>query len=753
MRNLELWGGLECTINRVRHSWYSQLTRSGHERRLGDLDLIASLGIRTLRYPVLWERCAPHSLTQIDWSWADQRLARLRELHIRPIVGLVHHGSGPAYTDLCQPSFVSGLAEFAGRVAQRFPWVENYTPVNEPLTTARFSGLYGHWYPHGSDARTFVRALLNQCAATRLAMQAIRRINPAARLVQTDDLGTTYSSEKLRYQADFDNERRWLSWDLLSGRVERSHPLRAFLEENGATAAELDAFVKAPCPPDILGVNHYVTSDRFLDEACHAYPPHTWGGNGRERYADVEAVRVLPGAYRGWEVLRAAWQRYRIPIALTEVHIGCTREEQLRWLKDAWQAALKARSDGCHIVAVAPWALLGSFDWDSLLTRSEGHYESGAFDCRAAAPRPTALAALMRRLCLGEPAEHPVLATPGWWHAPRKHLHGMRLPEEACSTGPPRRTRAPQPLLICGAGSLGQALARACTERGLEHRLLGHSELDICSAAAVETVLGELRPWAVVNAAGYVKVDEAEHERAACYRVNTAGTRTLAVASARRRVRLLTFSSDLVFGGTEQAPYLESADVAPLNVYGRSKAAAEALLSSCHAEALCIRTAAFFGYWGGSDFLVRALQRLDAGEDFAALDDVTVSPTYLPDLVHAALDLLVDGERGIWHLANRGALTWAKFALQAAQRCGVETEMLRALPLARAGLAAPRPRYSALGSERGQLLPELDDALDRFAHAARESQLPQWRLHCAMRRAAQAPSRPGRRPDALRPSA
>ena len=81
-------------------------------------------------------------------------------------------------------------------VARRYPWVEDYTPVNEPLTTARFSGLYGHWYPHGRDDRTFARALLNQCRAVVLAMRAIRAVNPAARLVQTEDLGRTYSTPR-----------------------------------------------------------------------------------------------------------------------------------------------------------------------------------------------------------------------------------------------------------------------------------------------------------------------------------------------------------------------------------------------------------------------------------------------------------------------------------------------------------------------------------------------------------------------------
>ncbi|MBV8783792.1 MAG: sugar nucleotide-binding protein [Gammaproteobacteria bacterium] len=756
MRNLEVWGGIECTVNRVRNSWYDQLQRSGHERRLGDLDLVAGLGIRTLRYPVLWERCAPRSPAQIDWRWADQRLGRLRELRVRPIVGLVHHGSGPAYTDLTQPGFATGLAEFAARVAQRFPWVENYTPVNEPLTTARFSGLYGHWYPHGRETRIFVRALLNQCAATRLAMQAIRRVNSAARLVQTEDLGTTYSTERLRYQAEFDNERRWLTWDLLSGRVDRTHPLRAFLQAHGADPAELDLLVGEPCPADVIGINHYVTSDRYLDEALAAYPAATWGGNARERYADAEAVRVLAGPYRGWEVLEAAWARYHVPLALTEVHLGCTREEQVRWLHDAWQAAAAARTGGCQVLAIAPWALFGSYDWDSLLTRRTGHYEAGAFDCRAPAPRETALAGTIRSLCLGTRPEHPALGTRGWWNSSRKHLY-RSAPAGASAKAAPAATRtaAARPVLICGAGSLGQALARACQERGLEHRVLSHAELDICNAAGVETILGQLRPWALINAAGYVKVDAAEHERAACYRANASGTRTLALASAQRRLRLLTFSSDLVFDGTATEPYLESSEVAPLGVYGRSKAAAEALLSSSNPDALCVRTAAFFGYWGGSDFLVRALQALAAGEEFVALADVTVSPTYLPDLVHAALDLLIDGERGLWHLANRGALTWAEFAARAAELAGVDASTLIALPQARVGLAAPRPRYSALGSERGQLLPDLEDALERVTSLAREEHLPQWRLQCAQRRADAAGiaahlPRPG---NALRPSA
>src|SRR5688572_3188375 len=107
---IEVWAGVECTLNRVGNEWHDQIERSGHARRESDLDLFAGLGIRTLRYPILWERVAPLNIDAPDWSWTDARLARLRALGINPIAGLVHHGSGPAYTSLLDPAFPRLLA-------------------------------------------------------------------------------------------------------------------------------------------------------------------------------------------------------------------------------------------------------------------------------------------------------------------------------------------------------------------------------------------------------------------------------------------------------------------------------------------------------------------------------------------------------------------------------------------------------------------------------------------------------------------
>ncbi|RYE89300.1 MAG: glycosyl hydrolase family protein [Myxococcales bacterium] len=427
MSPLQLWGGVECTVNRVGDRFHDQLERSGHARRLADLEHIAALGLRRLRYPVLWERTAPRGLASADFSWADERLGLLRALGVEPIVGLVHHGSGPAGTSLLEDSFVDGLAAFAGAVARRYPWVDDYTPVNEPLTTARFSALYGHWYPHRREEAAFVRALLVQTRATIAAMAAVRRVNPHARLVQTEDFGHISSSPRLRYQADFENARRWLSFDLLTGRVRPDHPLYGHLRAHGASADELGRIADAPCPPDVLGLNYYVTSDRYLDEAWSLYPATVRGGNGRDTYADVESVRVPRGILGHQGALEQAWARYRRPVAVTEAHLGCSPDEQVRWLAEAWQGAEAARQQGVDVRAVTVWSLLGAHDWSSLVTRLHGHYEPGVFALDGDELRPTELAGLVRSLASSGRCEHPALALPGWWRRPERVIYNHRV--------------------------------------------------------------------------------------------------------------------------------------------------------------------------------------------------------------------------------------------------------------------------------------------------------------------------------------
>jgi dTDP-4-dehydrorhamnose reductase len=203
---------------------------------------------------VLWERTAPRSLDEFDWRWSDERLPYLRALGVRPIVGLLHHGSGPSYTSLLDSRFPEKLARYADAVARRYRWVTDFTPVNEPLTTARFSGLYGHWYPHGRSDRDYIRALLNQMRGVVLAMRAIREVSPDARLVQTEDCGQTFGTQATRSQVRHEQHRRWLTWDLLAGRVDDRHPLHAFLTRHGMTGEDETFFLTAGCPPSLLGL-------------------------------------------------------------------------------------------------------------------------------------------------------------------------------------------------------------------------------------------------------------------------------------------------------------------------------------------------------------------------------------------------------------------------------------------------------------------------------------------------------------------
>jgi len=719
-RPLELWGGLECTVNRVQDEYFSQLDRNGHALRNCDIQRFASTGIRAIRYPILWERTAPDGIDKADWSWPDERLPALRDAGVTPIAGLIHHGSGPRDTSLLDPAFPERLAEYAGAVAARYPWLEYYTPVNEPCTTARFAGLYGVWYPHARDDASFIQALLIQCRAVVLCMRAIRAVNPDAKLVQTDDLGKTYSTPEMARMAEFYNERRWLAWDLLCGMVGPEHALWDYLIRSGASADDLLWFRDNTCPPDIIGVNYYVTSERWLDHRPERYPQHHRGMADGIPCADIEASRALATPTAGiGPLLTEIWDRYRLPLAITEAHIDANREDQLRWLLEIWQAAQVARTNGVDLRAVTVWSLLGSFDWNSLVTRNAGYYEPGPFDVRSPMPRPTALAAMMRELAYGKPLSHPVLRGQGWWRRPERFLCTPVATPAALTSIPAAAHRLSgagvAPILITGAtGTLGRAFARVCQKRNLAYKLLSRTEMDIADPASVERALAHYQPWALINTSGYVRVDDAEREVERCMRENTYGATILAEACARHGVHLTTFSSDLVFDGRKERPYVESDPLAPLNVYGRSKAASEAAVLAQHPGALVVRTSAFFGPWDKHNFVTLALNALARGEPFAAADDMTVSPTYVPDLVHTCLDLAIDRERGVWHLNSGGAVTWFELAKLAAQKAGIDASTLVAQPSNTLGMTAARPGYSVLHSERGVLLPTLHNALDRY---------------------------------------
>ncbi|WP_201743858.1 dTDP-4-dehydrorhamnose reductase [Hymenobacter busanensis] len=274
---------------------------------------------------------------------------------------------------------------------------------------------------------------------------------------------------------------------------------------------------------------------------------------------------------------------------------------------------------------------------------------------------------------------------------------------------------SPRSLLITGAtGTLGNAFARICYTRNLNAVVLNRAELDIAEPESIEQALAKHNPWAVVNTAGYVRVDEAETDEARCFRENATGPRLLAEACARHGVQLLTFSSDLVFDGAQETPYLESHQPNPQNAYGRSKLQAERDVLTALPSALVVRASAFFSPWDEHNFIHFVLQALQRGETFEAADDVCITPTYVYDLVNTSLDLLIDKESGIWHLANHGSYTWAEFARRAAEMAGFDPDMVIGKPMAAFGLPAARPRYTVLESERAWLMPTVEHGLERY---------------------------------------
>jgi dTDP-4-dehydrorhamnose reductase len=434
----EVWGGFECTVLRTRAGWRDQLRETGHLDRISDLDAAVALGLRTIRYPVLMEHVAPDRCDECHWEWHDERMAHLRSLGVAPIAGLVHHGGGPHYTGLLDPDFPVLLAEHAERTARRYPWIASWTPVNEPLTTARFSGLYGHWFPYLNDSSAFLRMVANQCRAVLLSMRAVRRVVPHARLIQTEDLGHTFSTAPLAYQAEHENQRRWLSLDLLRGRVTEEHGWWRHFLDAGVLEAHLRDFLSGDLDPMVIGLNYYITSERFLDHRLDLYPEHMHGGNGRDRYVDIEVVRVPlpPEEATGWEPrLLDAWNRYGpTPLAVTEAHIGwCPEDEQVRWLSEAWRTAIALRGRGVDLRAVTIWALYGAVDWNSLLTKRDGVYERGAFDARHpdGTPRPTLIAEAAASLARHGTVDHLLPDEPGWWRRDdRFHVPLVRLAAE-----------------------------------------------------------------------------------------------------------------------------------------------------------------------------------------------------------------------------------------------------------------------------------------------------------------------------------
>jgi len=286
-------------------------------------------------------------------------------------------------------------------------------------------------------------------------------------------------------------------------------------------------------------------------------------------------------------------------------------------------------------------------------------------------------------------------------------------------------------LVITGAGGLvGRALAAEARRRGQRVLALSSAECDITDPAAPERHFapGDV----VVNCAAYTKVDQAEADEARARAVNAAGAENVAHACARAGTELVHVSTDYVFsgdfGGGRPRPYEIGDETGPTSVYGRTKLEGEFEVLSAMPNAHVVRTAWIYaGSENGNDF-VSVMRRLAAGDETVeVVADQIGSPTYVGDLVGALLQVAGGAiEESVLHAANEGAVSRFDQARAVFELVGADPERVRPVGTDRHPRPAPRPTYSALGSEQSAVagLTPLRPWRDALAAALSDGPLP-----------------------------
>jgi len=251
-------------------------------------------------------------------------------------------------------------------------------------------------------------------------------------------------------------------------------------------------------------------------------------------------------------------------------------------------------------------------------------------------------------------------------------------------------------ILITGCrGQLGEALRIALKT----HELVcaDMDELDITDQLAVEQLIRDEAPELVINAAAYTRVDDAERDIEQAYLVNETGPRLLAQATQEIDVPLLHVSTDYVFDGTGDRPWLESDKPKPLSVYGKSKLAGERAVQEINPKHFIVRTAWLY-HTSGENFL-RTMVRLSKNDEVRVVNDQRGSPTNADDLAEAIGKLIETQDYGIHHLVNAGAVTWYELTREFYRQLGINTPVV-AVSTDEFPRPAPRPKNSVLGTER-----------------------------------------------------
>ncbi len=344
--------GIECSCPKISGGYrVDEMRDTGHyENWQKDLSLVTDLGLRYLRYgpPIYRIFKAPG---EYDWSFLDPVMARMQELKLRPIIDLVHFGLPDWLGDFQNPDWPKHVADYAHAFAERYPWVQYYTPVNEIYITAQFSAAFGWWNEMLTTDRGFVCNIKHCVQAAILSMQRILEVRPDAIFIYSESTEYVHpGSPKVVENAIFLNERRFLSLDLLF-----SHDVTAtmyrYLMSSGMSDLEYQWFrdqatrdLRSHC---IMGTDYYITNEHILHE------------DGRSSgVGDVYGYYVITRQY---------FDRYRLPVMHTETNRA--NGQAVEWLWKEWMNLLRLREDGVPIIGFTWFGLIDMVDWDSALTK------------------------------------------------------------------------------------------------------------------------------------------------------------------------------------------------------------------------------------------------------------------------------------------------------------------------------------------------------------------------------------------------
>ena len=405
VRRIELIGAFESTYQPAFD--VDGTEASGHATRWrADLELLAACGVSRLRYPVRWHRIQPDRHT-FDWRATDEVLGWLRDHGMRPIVDLCHHTSYPRWLrrGFADRRFAGAYLRYVEAFAARYPWVEEYTLFNEPLTTFLLCGQMGVWPPYLEGLRGFLALAGNVLPAVAGASWAYRDLLPRARHVYVD---TAERATGASAPADLANDRRFFLLDLFLGRP--IDPRRPFVAD--VLAAGGEALLQlALGTVDILGLDYYAHNQWH-------YPA---GGGGRSASPEPGSLADLFVEY---------WDRYRLPCLLGETNIRGFAPDRASWLKYTLEQCEAAAARGVPVDGYCWFPFVDSCDWGSLLRRSDGDVDPvGVYWLDARLDRrPSSMSAAYAAAARGAPAA----ALPAYRFQPPvdRHLAGW-LPQMA----------------------------------------------------------------------------------------------------------------------------------------------------------------------------------------------------------------------------------------------------------------------------------------------------------------------------------